>query len=332
MITKNLSTQEIDAWNEFVLKHPNGNFFQSYDYFRLMNSVSSFNADVIFTKSDDEITGLLTYVEQKEGGSLIGFFSNRCIIYGGPIIGLKVAEQSGLDELLNILLKKTKAIYIEFRNLHDQKDIKDTCRSNGYKYRPHVNYVVTIPSDREKAFHLLNSSKRRQVRKSLKEGVKIIEADSVKQVLVFYHILKHHYRNYVRKPLPPWEMFEAFFKLKNLGKFFLVSYQDEILGGIMCPIYKETIYEWYISTVDHKYKNIYPSVLATWAPMQYAVKNKLRYFDFLGAGQPNEEYGVRDFKSKFGGELVEYGRYLKICKPFLYKMGDMTLDLKKRLV
>lgn len=30
----------------------------------------------------------------------------------------------------------------------------------------------------------------------------------------------------------------------------------------------------------------------------------------MGAGVPNDGgYGVRDFKAKFGGELVEYGRF-----------------------
>ena len=32
--------------------------------------------------------------------------------------------------------------------------------------------------------------------------------------------------------------------------------------------------------------------------------------DFGGAGKPDEPYGVRTFKAKYGGELVNYGRYV----------------------
>ena len=52
------------------------------------------------------------------------------------------------------------------------------------------------------------------------------------------------------------------------------------------------------------------------------VEKGYRVYDFGGAGKPNEEYGVREFKAKFGGNLVCYGRntwvpnsvLLSICK------------------
>jgi lipid II:glycine glycyltransferase (peptidoglycan interpeptide bridge formation enzyme) len=51
----------------------------------------------------------------------------------------------------------------------------------------------------------------------------------------------------------------------------------------------------------------------------------------MGAGKPDEGYGVRDFKAKFGGELVEHGRYLYLCKPMMYKLGKKIIEqLKKR--
>jgi len=97
----------------------------------------------------------------------------------------------------------------------------------------------------------------------------------------------------------------------------------------MCPIYQKTIYEWYLAGIDGVFKNIYPSVLATWAPIEYAAKNGLKYFDFMGAGKPDDDYGVRQFKSKFGGMEVEYGRYLFINKPLLYNVGKFGLWLNK---
>ena len=45
----------------------------------------------------------------------------------------------------------------------------------------------------------------------------------------------------------------------------------------------------------------------------------------MGAGSPDENYGVRDFKARFGGELVEYGRFKKILNPILYEAGKIGL-------
>ena len=72
--------------------------------------------------------------------------------------------------------------------------------------------------------------------------------------------------------------------------------------------------------------------MATWAAIDYANKNMIERFDFMGAGKPNDGgYGVRDFKAKFGGELVEYGRFRYICNPFLYKIGILGVKILKRL-
>jgi len=117
-----------------------------------------------------------------------------------------------------------------------------------------------------------------------------------------------------------------------MGKYFLIEYKGQIVGGIMCPIYNnKIIYEWYIAGEDGKHKGIYPSVLATWAPVNYAINNGLAQFDFLGAGKPDEDYGVREFKSSFGGTMVNYGRFTRINNRLLYSIGKTGLRLLRKL-
>jgi lipid II:glycine glycyltransferase (peptidoglycan interpeptide bridge formation enzyme) len=50
----------------------------------------------------------------------------------------------------------------------------------------------------------------------------------------------------------------------------------------------------------------------------------------MGAGSPDQPYGVRDFKAEFGGELVEHGRFLCVRKPMLYAIGKMGVKLLKQ--
>ena len=51
----------------------------------------------------------------------------------------------------------------------------------------------------------------------------------------------------------------------------------------------------------------------------------------MGAGTPNEAYGVRDFKAKFGGKEVEHGRFLCVTKPILYMIGVIGVKILKAI-
>ena len=92
----------------------------------------------------------------------------------------------------------------------------------------------------------------------------------------------------------------------------------------------QTVYEWFVCGMDGKFKNIYPSTMATWAAIEYAATNGYKRFDMMGAGKPDESYGVREFKSKFGGKLVEHGRFLFVCQPRLYMLGKKVVEILKK--
>ena len=99
----------------------------------------------------------------------------------------------------------------------------------------------------------------------------------------------------------------------------------------MCPVYKDTVYEWFVCGKDAEIKDIYSSVLATWAAIEYAANEGLTRFDFMGAGKPDQDYGVREFKSKFGGELVNYGRFVRINQKLHYQVGKLGLEILKKV-
>ena len=92
-----------------------------------------------------------------------------------------------------------------------------------------------------------------------------------------------------------------------------------------------TVYEWFECGLNAEYKEQYPAVMATWAGMEYAAEHDIPRCDFMGAGEPGVPYGVRDFKEKFGGELVEHGRFLYIAKPMLYQIGKLGVKILKRI-
>ena len=170
----------------------------------------------------------------------------------------------------------------------------------------------------------------RQVKKALKNGATICEAQSEQEIRDWYQILSQLYREKVRTPLFSEDFFLQFYR-NGVGKYLLVKHEGKVIGGMMCPVLdSKAIYEWYVCGLDEEYKDLSPSVVATQAAIEYAKENGLPLFDFMGAGEPEIPYGVRDFKMEFGGELVEHGRFLCVRKPLLYKIGEFGVSLLKR--
>jgi lipid II:glycine glycyltransferase (peptidoglycan interpeptide bridge formation enzyme) len=176
----------------------------------------------------------------------------------------------------------------------------------------------------------MSEQRIRQVKKAVKNGVEISEAQSEQEIRDWYHILSQLYREKVHTPLFTEEFFLEFYR-NGWGKYLMVKLEGKVIGGMMCPILKsKAIYEWYVCGLDEEYRDQYPSVMATYAAIEYAKTNALPLFDFMGAGKPDIPYGVRDFKMEFGGELLEHGRFLCVRKPLLYWIGKMGMRLLKR--
>lgn len=314
-----------NQWTEFIANNPYASPFQTPEFFDLYNSIPNLSSVAIAVVYLNSIKALAVISLQKEPG-IKSYFSRRAIIYGGPLfindeyISLEIL----LKEIKSYL--KRRVIYLEIRNFFDYKNYKKTFNRLGYKYIPWLNFHVK-PTNSEGALSSMSKSRKRQINKAIKQGVLWREAQSITEVEKFYIILQDLYRDRVKKPLFPFEFFKEFFE-KDLGKYLFVYYKGEIIAGIMCPVIsKKAIYEYYVCGLDSEYKELYPSVMATWAAIEYAIQNGIPLLDFMGAGPPDKEYGVREFKARFGGESVEYGRFLLRFNPLFYSLGKLGLKI-----
>lgn len=319
----------VEKWDRLLNLSPYASAFQSFQFHCLFNSIKGLSSAVYAIEDNFQIKGICVVTFQKESG-IKGFFSRRAIIYGGPI--LNGINEEEFELLIRTIEEKTsgKVIYTEIRNLHSYNDFDRIYDKNGWRYLPYQNFIVDC-SDKELLLKRMGSNRKRQIKKAVDSGVIVKEAETIEEVSVFYKMIKDLYNKKIGKPLPPFKFFEEFFNTSS-GKYLLIQYQSIIIGGIMCPVLKgKCIYELYIVGLDDEYKNQYPSVMATWAALEYANANNIPIFDFMGAGKKNQDYGVREFKSKFGGELVEYGRYIKINNILLYKIGELGIRLIRTL-
>lgn len=314
------------GWEHLLSVSLYATWFQSPDAYRFFASLQGEMKPFVFgVQEDDILVGVVAGYVTCERSALKQFFTRRAVIIGGALLDEHISDEA-LSLLLATLCKQlgSKAIYIELRNLHDYSRWKNVFAAQGFDYQPHLNFQVDC-TDSAAVLEQMKSNRRRQIRKGLAHGAYIAEAQSENDVVALYTILKSLYMDKVKTPLPSADFFLTLYRLHN-AKFLLIKYQETIIGGIVCPILdNRTMYEWYICGLDKQYRQQYPSVLATYAAIKYAATHGIALFDFMGAGTPHTAYGVRTFKSRFGGTEVENGRFLYICKPRLYRIGERVV-------
>ena len=323
-----LMNEDVDRkeWKEFCLKCGYGSAFQMPEFYDLFNAVEGYSADVFAVREKGDLAALMVVTVQKEKG-IKGFFSRRGIIFGGPLITDKGSASFILESVSSFY--KNKLIYIEIRNLHDYGPFKEAFSSARWQYTPWLNYRLKV-DDFEQIKEDMSSRRMRQIRKAKKTGVEWMEADKPDEIREFYDLLSDLYRYKVKKPLPPWPFFKTFFD-SGLGKFLLIKYKEEIIGGIMCPVLEnQAVYLLYVAGKDNEYKHQYPGIMANWAAIEYALDHGIPMVDFMGAGHPDDKYGVREFKARFGGEEVEFGRFSRVLNPALFGIGKIGLKLLQK--
>ena len=326
--------QEIDPekWHELVASSSVATWFQTREAFVFFDELPFLEAFVVAVESEGVLKGLATGYIQKENGKLKRFFSRRAIILGGPLLAENIADnelRALLETLINIL--KQKAIYIETRNFNDYSRWRQPFVECGFAYQPHYDIKVDT-SSMEMLNSNLGKSRKRDIRVSMREGAGIVASPTINQVREYYILLSDLYKNKVKSPLFPFSFFEKLLQ-QTSSAFLLVEFEEKIVGGTVCVgLAGRALFEMFACGKDGVYKNVFPSELATFAGMQYAVKKGYPMFDMMGAGKPDDGgYGVRDFKLKFGGALVEYGRYVHVCNRLLYGIGKLGVKIMKKV-
>ena len=319
-------------------------------------------------KGKDLLKGVVVGYMTQEKNLIKQLLTCRAIIIGGPLLADDISEEAltvlleairrigerAPHEVTNSVGDPAKAkgketseavkpaftqpegrlhptpIYVEIRNFHDYSRWKQVFTQNGFAYQPHLNFHVDTTTT-EIIEANLGKSRKRDIKTSLRDGATIVEKPTIDQVRTYYVLLKHLYMTKIKTPLFAFDFFENLYNHPN-GHFVLIEKDNEIIGGTVCvELPNRCLYEWFVCGRDGEWKSIFPSSLATYAGICYAEKQHCTRFDMMGAGTPDEAYGVRDFKARFGGELVEYGRFLCIRKPLLYKIGKLGVKILKKV-
>lgn len=330
LLLKTYTKPDLSAFNriqKFVECHCDNNFFQSVYAFNIFFEAKNHSPIYLTVEKNGELMGVLLAVIIKNGGFIKGFFSGRCVVWGGPL------ANNNDPDAINLLLQnlntqiKNKAIYTQFRNNKPCSDkLKSIFRRNNYSYSSHLNIIHDLSLPIKEQWHNVHKGRRKNINRAIRQGVIFKKVISKNEFDKAYALIKSTYKR-IKLPLADKCLFDtSFAQLIEHGVFktFVAVYKNKIISTRMVLCYNKTIYDWYAGT-DENHLNKYPNDFMPWKIIEWGSLNGYKIFNFGGAGKLNKPYGVRDFKIKYGGTLVEHGRFEKIINKLFYKIGQIGI-------
>lgn len=319
-------------WEEFILQHPDGNVFHTPQMFKVYENTKKYKPVIFAIEKDGKLKGILIAVIEKVFGGFLGSYSSRSIIRDGPIV--EKNDKEICDLLLGVYDKfvRKQAILSQVRNFHDALNNEFVFRENGYYFLEHLNILINLNTSKEKLWNAMKSKRRNRIRKARKQGVEISIDSTQEGLLASYKILKEVYSK-AKLPLPDLDFFKnivCHLKTNPAVKIFVAKYKGEIIAFRIVLLYKKVIYDFFAGAKT-KHQDKCPNDLLPWEIFMWGMNNAYSIFDFGGAGSPDVPYGVRDYKMKFGGELVQYGRFEKIHKPILFSIAKRAFYVWQKL-
>jgi lipid II:glycine glycyltransferase (peptidoglycan interpeptide bridge formation enzyme) len=324
-----------DIWKKYVEDHPQGNIFHTPEMYAVFSQTQGYSPSLWAAVDGDQVVAIMLPVEVTLY-SWLKRFTSRAIVYGGVLCD---PGPEGLEGLIRLLeqykrVTRNRNIFTEIRNISDTSEFQSTLQSNTFVYEEHLNYLIKLSRPQDEILGSIHKRTRKHIRRALRKDQLTIKTIKEKEHLAeCYNLLVTTYQR-ANVPLAHKTLFESAFDVlssKEMVKFY-IGYVDGIPVATSIELfYKDVIYGWY-SGLDRSYSSYIPNELIMWHILSWGAENNYNIYDFGGAGKPDEDYGVRDFKAKFGGDLVNFGRNVWISHPTIFQFSKAGYKILRRFL
>ena len=317
-------------WDVFVQNHPHGNIFQTSDMAEVYRQTK--NYDPISLAAVDSDSGKMLAVVQaaviREIGGLLSSLSARSVIQGGPLF---VEGKNGLQAVAKLMehyddVVRKKVVYTQIRNMWDTQEIGDILGSLGYTYEEHLNFMIDLNRPSEEIWRNIHKSRRKGINRAEKTDISIRSVEGLAELGECYNLIEDTYKN-VKVPLTDITLFKAAYNILSpigVADFYIAIQNGKPVGTRITLKYNDEVHDWYAGSLKDA---AYVDEALVWHILKENAGKHV--FDFGGAGHPQKPYGVREFKRRFGGDLVSNGRFIKIYNTVLFTSIKYALKLCK---
>ncbi len=323
-------------WRDFVDQHPEGNIFHTPEIFQVFERTKGCQPKLWAAVDDPgHLLALLLPVQVTLINGLLHRLTTRNIAYGSVLYTLDPAGEEALAALMQTYAQEAghEALFTELRHLTVSNPIKSLLHQCGFKYEDYLDYIIDVNRPIEDIWSAISKNGRKAIRKFRNKDVVVSEVNDRSYLPVFYNLLQQTYKR-AGVPLADISLFEAVYDVlvpKGMAKMLLARVKDDYVAASLEAPYKDVIYSWY-SGYDREARTFYPNDGLVWYILEWGAKNGYRCYDFGGAGLAGESYTVRDFKAKYGGRLVNFGRHICVHAPFSLAMSRVGYQFYRQMI
>lgn len=323
-------------WREFVDSHPSGNVFHTPEMFEVYKHAVGYKPALWAVVDDEEILALHTPVSFSFRRGIFQYIATRNVNFGSVLVR---QDEDGRKALSLLLEKYNQSIhfaqlYTELRHNADSSYFQEVFQQFGYKYEGYLNYFIDLDRDEYDILQSFTRTARKVIRSAIRKGHFIVREISEPEMLpIFYELINKSYTHF-SIPVVDLSLFQSTFDLlvpKKMARF-TISFANGVPAAASVTLnYKDVVYGWY-GGMDRELGSYYPSEMDLWDSIKWGIENGYKVFDFGGLGKLDQESSMREFKLKFRGNLIEYGRNICVHSPMRMRLAETTISLSQRTV
>jgi serine/alanine adding enzyme len=343
-VTRRLDEQ---PWRDFVATHPGTNIFHTPEMAEVFSRARGHRVSAWgVTDAAGALQALFVPVEVTLGGHLprvargvTRALTSRAVAYGGAACASGETGRRALGELLAAYRRQAAPVlFTEVRHISDAPDVRVGLQTAGFAHERHLNYLIRLDRSEAELWAALSRSARQRIRSGERKGV-VVEAVAATSDArgsagagAAYDLLDQVYRR-ARVPLADRSLFDAAVSVLGAGamcRLATARLGDQVIGARFVLLHKGRMIDWYAGS-DRSFAAYSPNELLVWHVLRWGREHGFDLFDFGGAGRPDEHYGPREFKAKFGGELVDFGRDVLVHTPIRLRLSRAGYGVSRRL-
>ena len=313
-----------EKWKVFVSEHEQRNFFQSFEFVNIYKS-NGYIVNTFVAFDDEKIVASYNVLFLKEQFGIFSSLTKRAVSWGMPLTNSMLI----IKETLNTVIEKCKNdfIFFEIRPLYPlSSEENNTLQELNFRIEQH--YTVFNPLNTN-FFDFYHSGRKKNIRRAQRNRlISFKELETSEELNNAGELIIALYKK-LRLPCPDIDFFNSIKDYPSV-KTFGVFYNNKMIACRIILTYVNSIYDWYAAASEEG-KTFFANDYIVNEIFIWGQKKGFSHFDFGGAGTSNQNYGVRDYKLKFGGNLVEIGRVFYINKPISYRLGKIGFKILKLL-
>ena len=325
-------------YKEFLEKHERCHFQQSIEWAKIK---SNWKNDIILVRNkENKIIGSISILTRK-----IPLFGNLMYAPRGPICDIHDRNVlSKLTDGIKELGKEYKAFTFKFEPdvIVQDEEFKKIMIELGYtiknkeknfdeEIQPKKVFRLSLKGKTEdEIFQGFHSKHRNMVRAAIKRGAEV-RVGTRSDLPTFQKIMEEtgERDSFIIRKLDYFEKIYDTLGEKHI-KLLMAYHEDKPIAGTLIAIYGNKAWYMYAASSNED-RELMPNYLLQWELIKMLLAMKIEIYDFRGIGGAHENEGLYRFKSRFGGEFIEFFELYKHFSKIRYTLYVKSEKLFKKL-